>query len=176
MMYFEASDLGLCCLPNEPPPDKTNKMTVHPAKTQISLGVCPIWSESSLCAQRVAKDPSFLHADWVRVFAGRTCHFVGFVMRRLQCKFNGIPRMQVKLLFQENRLVGSCVKTKGPWQQIKMRNLQRIFMLCGGLHNKHFYKSSVKIPAMRQQLEPIFIFPILSSMETLSCHSNKSTT
>ena len=47
----------------EPPHDKTNKMTVCPAKTQISLGICPVWSESSLCAQWVAKDPSFLHAD-----------------------------------------------------------------------------------------------------------------
>ena len=35
----------------------------HPAKTQISLGICPVWSESSLCAQWVAKDPSFLRAD-----------------------------------------------------------------------------------------------------------------
>ena len=24
--------------------DKTNKMTVRPAKTQISLGICPVWS------------------------------------------------------------------------------------------------------------------------------------
>ena len=47
----------------EPPHDKTNKMTVRPAKTQISLGIRPVWSESSLCAQWVAKDPSFLHAD-----------------------------------------------------------------------------------------------------------------
>ena len=38
-------------------------MTGCPAKTQISLGICPVWSESSLCAQWVAKDPSFLHAD-----------------------------------------------------------------------------------------------------------------
>ena len=34
-------------------------MTVHPAKTQIRLG----GSESSLCAQCVAKGPNFLHAD-----------------------------------------------------------------------------------------------------------------
>ena len=47
----------------EPPHDKTNKMTVPPAKTQISLGIRPVRSESSLCAQWVAKDPSFLHAD-----------------------------------------------------------------------------------------------------------------
>ena len=29
---------------------KTNKMIVRPAKTQISLGICPVWSESSLSA------------------------------------------------------------------------------------------------------------------------------
>ena len=27
---------------NEPTYDKTNKMTVRPAKTQISLGICPV--------------------------------------------------------------------------------------------------------------------------------------
>ena len=75
--------------------DKTNKMTVRPAKTQINLGIRPVWSESSLCAQWVAPDPSFLHADsedsaqtgrmprLIWVFDGRTCHFVGFVVRRL---------------------------------------------------------------------------------------------
>ena len=57
----------------EPRHDKTNKMSVH-----------PVWSESSLCAQWVAKDPRFLHADsedsdqngqmprLIWVFAGRT--------------------------------------------------------------------------------------------------------
>ena len=29
---------------NEPQHDKTNKMSVRPAKTQISLGVRPVWS------------------------------------------------------------------------------------------------------------------------------------
>ena len=32
--------------------DKTNKMSVRPAKIQISLGICPVWSESSLSAWR----------------------------------------------------------------------------------------------------------------------------
>ena len=32
----------------EPPHDKTIKMTVRPAKTQISLGIRPVWLESSL--------------------------------------------------------------------------------------------------------------------------------
>ena len=56
----------------------------RPAKTHISLSICPVWSESSLCAHWVAKDPSFLHADsedsdqtgrmprLIWVFAGRT--------------------------------------------------------------------------------------------------------
>ena len=69
---------------------------LYPAKTQISLGIRPVWSESSLCAQWVAKDLSFLHADsedsdqtgrmprLIWVFAGRTCRFVGFVMRQLK--------------------------------------------------------------------------------------------
>ena len=46
----------------EPPHDK-NKMSVRPAKTQISLGIRLVWSESSLCAQLVDKDTTFLHAD-----------------------------------------------------------------------------------------------------------------
>ena len=37
---------------NEPRHDKTNKMSVRPAKTQISLGIRPVWSESSLSAWR----------------------------------------------------------------------------------------------------------------------------
>ena len=64
--------------------DKTNKMNVRLAKTQISLGIRPVWSESSLWAEWVAKDASFLLADskdsdqtgrvprLIRVFTGRT--------------------------------------------------------------------------------------------------------
>ena len=67
---------------------------LRPAKTQISLGICPVWSVFA-CAQLVPKDQNFLHADskdadqtgrmprLIWVFAGRTGHFVGFVMRRL---------------------------------------------------------------------------------------------
>ena len=65
---------------------QTTKMTVR-----------PVWTETSLCAQWVLKDPGFLYADsedsdqtgqmprLIWVFDGRTCHFVGFVMRRLKC-------------------------------------------------------------------------------------------
>ena len=38
-------------------------MSVRRAKNQISLGIRPVWSESSLCALWVAKDPRFLHAE-----------------------------------------------------------------------------------------------------------------
>ena len=70
---------------------KSTKWSVHPAKTQISLGI-PDRSESWLCALWVAKNPMLLHADredsdqtgWlprlIRVFAGHTGHFVGFVV------------------------------------------------------------------------------------------------
>ena len=46
----------------KPPLDKTNKMAVCPAKTQISLGICPVCSVFA-DAQWVAYDSSFLHAD-----------------------------------------------------------------------------------------------------------------
>ena len=39
-------------VPNEPRHDKTNKVIVRPAKIQISLGIRPVWSESSLSAWR----------------------------------------------------------------------------------------------------------------------------
>ena len=47
---------------NEPRHEKTNNVAVRPAKTQISLGICPVWAESTLCTYWVAKDPSFLRA------------------------------------------------------------------------------------------------------------------
>ena len=67
----------------------------RPAKTRLSLCIHPVWSESSLCAEWVAKDRRCFHTDnedsdqtgWMTrltwVLAGRTCHFVGFVMRGL---------------------------------------------------------------------------------------------
>ena len=81
---------------DEPAHDKTNKMTVRPAKTQISLGIGPVWSESSLSAWR---NLGSLATHWAHsedsdqtgrvprliwVFAGLTCHFVGFVIRQLR--------------------------------------------------------------------------------------------
>ena len=42
---------------------KLTKWSMCPLKTQISLGICPVWSESLLCAQWVAEDSSFLQVD-----------------------------------------------------------------------------------------------------------------
>ena len=82
----------LSCLMTKP-----TKGSVCPAKTQISLGICPVWSESSQCAQWVAEDPIFLHADsedsdqtgWmpklIGVFTVCTGYCDSFVMRWLIC-------------------------------------------------------------------------------------------
>ena len=57
---------------------KPSKWHVHPAKTQISLGIRPVWSESSLMWD---------WADAQTDLSLRMAHsrFVGFVMRRLKC-------------------------------------------------------------------------------------------
>ena len=68
---------------NELRHDKTNKVSVPPAKAQISLGIRPIWSESSLSAWRNLRSLAvhWMHSedwsDWamprlIWVFAGRT--------------------------------------------------------------------------------------------------------
>ena len=78
---------------HKPRQNKTNKMTVRPAKTQ-----------SSLCAQWVAEDPSFLHADSEDsdqtgrmprlIFRWAHGRFVGFVMSRLI--FGNRPESNIK--------------------------------------------------------------------------------
>ena len=69
---------------------KPTKWPLRPAKTQISLGIRLVWSNSSQCAQWVAEDPMFLHADsedsdqtgrmsrLICVFAERNGHFCWF--------------------------------------------------------------------------------------------------
>ena len=76
----------------------TTKWHVHPVKTQVSLGIHPVWLESLLSAWR---NLGSLTTHWVNsedadltgwmprliwVFAGRTCHFVGFVVLPLKSK------------------------------------------------------------------------------------------
>ena len=68
----------------EPRHDKTNKVVVRPAKTQISLGIRPVWSESSLAVWRNLRSLAthWAHSEdydqtgrmprLIWVFAGRT--------------------------------------------------------------------------------------------------------
>ena len=72
---------------------KPTKWLCAQRRLKTNLGNRPVWSESLLCAQWVAEDPSFLHVGsedsdqtgWtprlIWDFAGQTGHFVGFVMR-----------------------------------------------------------------------------------------------
>ena len=86
----------------EPPHDKTNKVACAPSKDSDQTGRI-LWSawafaqsdQSSLSAWRKLWSLAtyWVHSEdsdqtgrmpkLIRVFAGRTCHFVGFVMRRL---------------------------------------------------------------------------------------------
>ena len=62
-------------------------------------------SESSLCTQQVAKDPTFLHSDSDLSLLWSHNHFVGFVMRQLIYFLNNgqtfIP--SPKLVFSERK-------------------------------------------------------------------------
>ena len=84
---------------------KPTKWHVCPAKTQISLGICPVWSEASLSAWRKLGSLATYWAhyedwsDWADVQADPSLcwvhnHFVGFVMRRLICIW-----MVMKMIF-----------------------------------------------------------------------------
>ena len=81
---------------------KPTKWLVRPAKTQISLGIRPVWSESSLSAWRNigpltaywAHSEDYDQTGWISrliwVFAGRTSHFAGFVVWRLKWFFDSL--------------------------------------------------------------------------------------
>ena len=87
-------------LPFEPPHDKTNKMACAPSEDADQPGHPPSlirvfavrsmgnWGPNvSSCRQRRPHQTGrMLRLIWV--FAGRTCHFVGFVMRRLISEVN----------------------------------------------------------------------------------------
>ena len=82
---------------------KPTKWHVRPAKTQISLDIRPVWSKSSLSAWRKLgslathweqsedSDQTGRMPRLIWVFAGRTCHFVGFVTMRLKRHHTYIP-------------------------------------------------------------------------------------
>ena len=90
----------------EPRHDKTNEMSVSPAKTQISLGIRPVWSVSSLSA---LGDLGSLATHWahsedsdqtrrmprlIRVFAGRT-----LILLVLSCRGSYVLSAVLSLIF-----------------------------------------------------------------------------
>ena len=88
---IKASNL---CYRYKPLRDKINNVAVRPAKTQISLGIRPVWSESLLSASRKLGPLAIqwaqrrLWSDWANAQADLSLrwmhsHIVGFVTRRL---------------------------------------------------------------------------------------------
>ena len=95
--------------------------------------------DSSLCAQWIAKDPSFLHVDskdsdqtgrmprLIWVFAGCTYHFVGFVKRWLICDID----LQYNLSEPEHNKTKTmtCLLSEDPDQPRCLPSLIRVFLM-----------------------------------------------
>ena len=94
--------------------DKTNKVTVYPAKTQISLGIRPVWSESSLSAWRKLEPLAthWAHSEdsdqtgWmprlIWVFTGRTVTLLVLSCRGTIMDIGDIWFLNVKSNFRSN--------------------------------------------------------------------------
>ena len=102
------------------------KWLVRPAKTQINLGIRPVWSESLLSAWRNlgTSATQWAHSEdsdqtgrmprLIWVFAGHTCYFASFVVRWL--KLNVCPgKMQ-----SDQSSLGTL------WEDISSRKRRRI--------------------------------------------------
>ena len=118
-------------------------MSVRPAKTQISLGIRPVWSVFA-CVLWVAKEPSFLHADsedwsdWANAQADRSLrwahtHFAGFVMSRLtyRCYIQNITTLAEQ--------TGSSLDSLGCTSQ------EAGFLTWGGSMNNQFERFSCTV-------------------------------
>ena len=98
ILNFRSHQLHLALKSCEPRHYKTNKMSVRRAKTQISMGIRQVWSESSLSAWRNLGSlaTSWAHSEdsdqtvrmprlnWV--FAGRTAILLGMSCRGSFCR------------------------------------------------------------------------------------------
>ena len=124
-------------IPFEPSHDKTNNVAVRPAKTQISLGICPVWSESSLSTWRKLGS---LATHWVPsedsdqtgrmprliwVFAGRT-----LILLVLSCRgsFQIVSFIMLLLLFLLgfyglSQLFNLIEQVGRKWKILKKNNL-----------------------------------------------------
>ena len=105
--------------------DKTNKMRMHPANNQISLGIRPVWSESSLSAWRNLGSSATHwlyseHSDQTErmprliwVFAGRT-----LILLVLSCRGSFMINHQTVEL---TTLLNMGMQTLREWKQHMVR-------------------------------------------------------
>ena len=103
--------------PDEQPHEKTNKVAVCPAKTRISLGIRPVWSESSLSTWRKLGSLAthWAHSEdsdqtgrmprLIWIFAGCTDYFVGFVVRWLKCWVIFISAVKIPKILTPEKLL-----------------------------------------------------------------------
>ena len=119
----------------EPPHDKTNKVACAPSEDSDQPRHRPSLIRVFACTQWKAKDPSFVHADsdnsdqtgrmprLIGVFAGCTCYFVGFVMRRLISFFTFFVHYMFGFVF--NAFIGRAI-TKYNLEQ--MNSVEQFFL------------------------------------------------
>ena len=170
---------------------KPTKWHVSPLKTQISLGIHPAWSESSLSAWRKIGS---LATHWAHSedsdqigrmprliwnFAGRTCHFVGFVMMRLnfmwwflQCRIFKFGRtircVSVMFVAFHVHVLHQSFVVPAPTGPGNSRGKALLNALLNALHcgDKFMVKSLLKAPApypmeVPHELWLLLLLPIL---------------
>ena len=153
----------------EPPHDKTDKMTCAHNRTAWTSAKS---DHSSLCAQRVAKGPSFLHADsedsdqtWrmprlICVFARR--NFVAFVVIKFIIMYNKL----MGLFNKTNLFCGLTCRTRvtPPFSHYQCQQTQKIPGIHPGrlryqpiLHSKETNPS----PTLKINIEQTAVIPSL---------------
>ena len=145
----------------EPSHDKTKKMICAPSERLRSAWASAQSDQSLRCPQEeslgpqlsiehTAKTGQMHRLNWV--FAGRTSHFVGFVMRRFICKFHSIT-------------VTSSPKGNdcSPESNVPRSNL---------ISKKHI--NGPWKPEARNRTRPSHHFPHYKSMGAFCCHGNQS--
>ena len=151
---------------------KPTEWHVRPAKTQINLGICSVWSESSLSARRKfgSLATHWAHSEdsdqtgtprLIWVFAERICHLAGFVMRRLiwikwvsyllKTKHRqGKKKTNCKKdLAQTYKKGVSCLSNeKSRWHLYTCQSFSHITAVSGFNRELHIYTASPKYHAL----------------------------
>ena len=135
--------------------DKTKKWHAHPVKTQISLGICPVWSESSLLAwslgpklpiERTAKTdqtgrmPRLWSESWLGAKSHCWfCHVVAHICNRWNLQHYismdlWLPRHWTKTIKYINCFM--CANSEGSGETAQMHRLAWTFTgrLCDKYH------------------------------------------